>query len=77
MTKEEIIKYVMTTPENTNPAILMQMLDQLLESPQSDNLVGSAIVGSAHVGGEQENNQPSGPPLDPGVDPNIGAEESN
>lgn len=28
ITKKDIIEYVMTTPENTNPAILMQMLDE-------------------------------------------------
>ena len=28
ITKKDIIEYVMTTLENTNPAILMQMLDE-------------------------------------------------
>ncbi len=29
MTKKEIIDYVMETPQNTNPAILSQMLDEI------------------------------------------------
>lgn len=29
MTKKEIINYIMETPQNTNPAILSQMLDEL------------------------------------------------
>lgn len=35
ITKKNIVDYVMTTPENTNPAILMQMLD---EFQTGDNL---------------------------------------
>lgn len=29
MDKEDVVNYVMTTPNNTNPAILRQMLDQI------------------------------------------------
>ena len=32
MTKEEIIEYVMETPENTNPNVLEGMLDELVNS---------------------------------------------
>ena len=31
MTKQEILEYIQKTPENINPAILFQMLDQLVE----------------------------------------------
>lgn len=41
MTKEEIIKYVTSSPENTNPNVLEGMLDQL------DN--GGSNVGTAEV----------------------------
>lgn len=42
ITKKDIIEYVMTTPENTNPAILMQMLDEF-QTGDNLELVTTAI----------------------------------
>ena len=36
MTKEEIIAYVMNTPNNANPWVLGSMIDALLESQDED-----------------------------------------
>lgn len=33
MTKSEILKYIMNTPENTNPMILIQMLESFKDTP--------------------------------------------
>ncbi len=41
MTKEEILKYVMETPMNTNAAILLGMLDQLVAGA-TDNLTDTS-----------------------------------
>lgn len=38
MTIEEILKYVMSSPENTNPAILKEMLEQLKEQEEQTDL---------------------------------------
>ena len=37
MTKQDIFRYVLSTPENTNPAILGQMLDKLIEEAIDEN----------------------------------------
>ena len=33
MTTEEIVQYVLTSPQNTNPNILRQMVDEIAEAP--------------------------------------------
>ena len=38
MTKEEIVKYVTSSPENTNPNVLEGMLDELLNSKGGDSV---------------------------------------
>lgn len=35
MTIEQVVKYVMTTPLNTNPVILTQMLERLIRDNQN------------------------------------------
>lgn len=37
MTKQDIFRYVLSTPENINPAILGQMLDKLIEEAIDEN----------------------------------------
>lgn len=39
MTKEEIIQYVLQSPENTNPNVLKGMLDELDNNKGGDNMV--------------------------------------
>ena len=53
MDKEDIVKYVMHTPANTNPAVLRSMLDAFLAEQgggDKSNKVGKAVVGKAQVG---------------------------
>lgn len=51
MSIEKIIEYVMSTPDNTNPAILRGMLERLVSegSDESAPVVGTAKVGSATI----------------------------
>lgn len=44
MTKQDILNYVMNTPENTNPAVLSGMLDSFASS---DNLDTSDATATA------------------------------
>ena len=37
MTKQDTFRYILSTPENTNPAILGQMLDKLIEEATDEN----------------------------------------
>lgn len=39
MNKEQVLDYVMTTPTNTNPAILNQMLDEISGDGESYDVV--------------------------------------
>lgn len=55
MTKSEILKYIMNTPENTNPMILIQMLESFKDTPvitdesSFTNAVTDTSVGSIEL----------------------------
>jgi hypothetical protein len=38
MTIEEILKYVMSSPENTNPAILKEMLEEFKNQKEEEEI---------------------------------------
>lgn len=46
MTKEEIIQYILQSPENTNPNVLKGMLDELDSNKGGDNMVVSLFESS-------------------------------
>ena len=54
MTKNDIIKYVMNTPHNTNPAILFQMLDEFAVGNRVDDQEEMIIFTSPVVNDESE-----------------------
>lgn len=68
VTKNDILNYVMTTPENTNPAILIQLLDEFQASDNTDeNLIpeniknGVTIFGVTGIySGESSNEEQEG-----------------
>lgn len=52
ITKNDILNYVMTTPENTNPAILIQLLDEFQASDNTDeNLIPENIKNGVTIFG--------------------------
>ena len=52
VTKNDILNYVMTTPENTNPAILIQLLDEFQASDNTDeNLIPENIKNGVTIFG--------------------------
>lgn len=50
MTIEKIVDYVMRTPHNTNPAILIGMLQTLLKEAVHDQPTSSSILGEGTIG---------------------------
>lgn len=44
MTKNQILSYVLKTPENTNPQVLMSMLDSLVNSTAKPKDFSSATA---------------------------------
>lgn len=51
-TKSDIIKYVMHTPDNTNPAILSTMLDEIGGSSDYSDLTNKPKINGVELNGE-------------------------
>ena len=50
MTIEKIVDYVMRTPHNTNPAILIGMLQALLKEVGHDQPTTTSVLGEGTIG---------------------------